>query len=216
MNDDLEARHREARERAAALKQRISKLDDASLDLMFLEARTHNGFAGPVPDDLLRRLFDTMKMGPTTANSSPARIVFVKSPAAKEKLRPALSPGNLDKTMAAPVCAIIAYDVEFWRHLPKLFPHRDMTGPFKDNPANAEKAAFRNGSLQGAYFIMAARALGLDTGPMSGFDNAKVDAAFFAGTAIKSNFLCNLGYGDTSKIFVRSPRFAFEEACRIE
>lgn len=205
-----------AREAAAELKTRIQTLNDDGLDLLFREARTFNGWLDrEVPDTLLNLLFDVMKMAPTSANMSPARLIFVKSTEAKERLKPALSPGNADKTMAAPVCAIVGHDVEFWRHLPKLFPLRDMTGPFKDNPANAETAAFRNGTLQGAYLILAARALGLDTGPMSGFDNTKIDEEFFAGTAIKSNFLCNLGYGDPSSIFQRSPRFGFEEVCQI-
>ena len=205
-----------AQEAVRTLKARIQSLDDDALDLLFREARTFNGWQDrEVPDTLLHRLFDLMKMAPTSANMSPARIVFVKSAAAKERLRPSLSPGNLDKTMAAPACAIIGYDVEFWRHLPKLFPHRDMTGPFKDNPKNAETAAFRNATLQGGYFILAARAVGLDCGPMSGFDNAKVDAEFFAGTAVKSNFLCNLGYGEPTSVFQRSPRFDFAEACTI-
>jgi len=205
-----------AQDAVRALKTRIQSLDNDGLDLLFREARTFNGWQDrAVPDEVLHALFDVMKMAPTSANMSPARIVFVKSSAAKERLRPALSAGNLDKTMAAPVCAIIGYDVEFWRHLPKLFPHRDMTGPFKDNPAAAQTAAFRNGTLQGGYFILAARALGLDCGPMSGYDAAKVDAEFFAGTAVRSNFLCNLGYGDPGSIFQRSPRFAFAEVCSI-
>ncbi|EDP62267.1 hypothetical protein BAL199_19638 [alpha proteobacterium BAL199] len=205
-----------AQEAVRALRARIQTIDDNALDLLFREARTFNGWQDrEVPDALLRRLFGLMKMAPTSANMSPARIVFVKSAAAKERLKPMLSPGNLEKTMAAPVCAIIGHDVEFWRHLPKLFPHRDMTGPFKDNPAAAETAAFRNATLQGGYFIMAARALGLDCGPMSGFDNAKTDAEFFAGTAIKSNFLCNLGYGDPTSVFQRSPRFEFAEVCQL-
>ena len=205
-----------AQEAVRALKARVQPLDDNALDLLFRDARTFNGWQDrDVPDALLHRLFDLMKMAPTSANMSPARIVFVKSAEAKERLRPTLSPGNVDKTLAAPVCAIIGHDLEFWRHLSKLFPHRDMTGAFKDNPAAAETAAFRNATLQGGYFIMAARAIGLDCGPMSGFDNAKVDAAFFAGTAVKSNFLCNLGYGDPTTVFQRSPRFDFAEACAI-
>jgi 3-hydroxypropanoate dehydrogenase len=144
------------------------------------------------------------------------RIVFVKSKAAKEKLKPALAPGNVDKTMLAPVTAIIAMDIHFYEKLPKLFPHADAKAWFKDLPeSELESAALRNSSLQGAYFIIAARAFGLDCGPMSGFDNAKVDAAFFAGTTIKSNFLCNLGHGDASKLYPRSPRLTFEEACQI-
>jgi 3-hydroxypropanoate dehydrogenase len=205
-----------ARQAATELKQRISSLDSDSLDLIFRDARTHNGWLDkPVSDEQLHQLYDIMKWGPTSANGSPARIIFVRSDAAKKRLEPALSEGNHDKTMAAPVVAIIGYDVEFWVHFPKLFPHKDMRGPFKDNPKAAETAAFRNGTLQGAYFIIAARALGLDCGPMSGFNSAKVDEEFFAGTAVKSNFLCNLGYGDVSKILQRSPRFDFDEVCKI-
>jgi 3-hydroxypropanoate dehydrogenase len=193
-------------------------LDAKSLDQIFRTARTHNAFSGSVSDAQLRELYDLMKFGPTTMNTQPARIVFVRTKEGKEKLRPALSPGNLDKTLAAPVTAIIAYDLNFYENLPKNFPHRpDAIKLFQgeDKKANNEKVAFRNGSLQGAYFLIAARALDLDTGPMSGFDNAKVDAAFFPDGRWKSNFLCNLGKGDPSKIFDRSPRLAFDEACRL-
>ncbi|HKX40921.1 MAG TPA: malonic semialdehyde reductase [Burkholderiaceae bacterium] len=184
---------------------------------LFDNARTHNGFtAEPIPEAKLKQLYELMKWGPTSANTSPARIVFVKSPAAKEKLLAAVSPGNHDKTKAAPVTAIIATDMEFYEKLPKLFPHADARSWFVGNQAMIDTTAFRNSSIQGGYFILAARALGLDCGPMSGFDNAKVDAAFFAGTPIKSNFLVNLGYGDPSKLFGRSPRLSFEEACRVE
>jgi 3-hydroxypropanoate dehydrogenase len=194
-------------------------LDAKSLDAIFRTARTHNAFAGTVSDAQLRALYDLMKWGPTTMNTQPARIVFVRSAAAKEKLRPALSPGNLDKTMAAPVTAIIAHDLMFYENLPRTFPHRpEAIKGFQgdEKKAGNEKVAFRNGSMQGAYFIIAARALGLDTGPMSGFDNAKVDAAFFPDGRWKSNFLCNLGKGDPSKVLDRLPRLGFDEACRIE
>jgi 3-hydroxypropanoate dehydrogenase len=191
-------------------------LPDSALDQIFRTARTHNVWLDrPVTDEQLRQIYDLMKWGPTSANCSPAWIVFVKSKAAKEKLRPALSPGNLDKTMAAPVTAIIAYDVEFYEKLPRLFPHADARSWFVGKPDLIETTAFRNGSLQGAYLIIAARSLGLDCGPMSGFNNALVDAAFFPGGKIKSNFLCSLGYGDPSKLFPRSPRLAFDEACKI-
>ena len=191
-------------------------LSDKALDQIFRTARTHNGWLDrPVTDDQLRRLYDLMKWGPTSANCSPARIVFVRSKAAKEKLKPALSPGNLDKTMAATATAIIAYDTEFYEKLPQLFPHADARSWFVGKPDLIETTAFRNGSLQGAYLIIAARAIGLDCGPMSGFDNALVDAAFFPGGKVKSNFLCNLGYGDPGKLFPRSPRLAFDEACKI-
>jgi 3-hydroxypropanoate dehydrogenase len=188
-----------------------------ALDQIFLEARTHNKWREePVPDELLRQLVDTMKMAPTSANQSPARFVFVKSAEAKKRLEPLLSEGNRAKTIAAPVCAIIAYDMEFYEHLPKLFPHADARSWFKGKPEAAiEASAFRNGTLQGAYLILAARALGLDTGPMSGFDNAGVDREFFAGTSYKSNFLCNLGYGDPSGVHPRSPRLTFEEMAKI-
>ena len=192
-------------------------LGSEALDLIFRNARTHNVWLDrPVEDALLRQAYDLAKMGPTSANMCPLRIVFVKSPEAKERLRPALDPGNVAKTMAAPVTAILGMDVHFYEQLPKLFPHADAKAWFKDLPDNVlEYIALRNASLQGAYFIMAARALGLDCGPMSGFDNAKVDAAFFAGTTVKSNFLCNLGHGDPSKLYPRSPRLSFEEACRF-
>jgi 3-hydroxypropanoate dehydrogenase len=193
------------------------KLNDESLDLIFRAARTHSVWLDkPVDDSLLAQVYDLAKMGPTSANMCPMRVVFVKSKAAKEKLKPALDAGNADKTMAAPVTAIIGMDIRFYEKLPKLFPHADAKAWFKDLPENVlEYIALRNGSLQGAYFMLAARSLGLDCGPMSGFDNAKVDAAFFAGTIVKSNFLCNLGHGDSTKLFPRSPRLSFEEACQI-
>lgn len=191
-------------------------LSDDALDQLFRSARTHNVLGGEISDQTLRQLYDLTKWGPTSANGSPARFVFVKSPQAKEKLRPALSEGNLAKTMAAPVTVIVAHDLEFYEKLPYLFPHDDARSWFAGNDAAINATAFRNGSLQGAYLILAARALGLDTGPMSGFDNAKVDEAFFAGTKIKSNFLINLGYGDHDKLFPRSPRLPFDEAARIE
>jgi 3-hydroxypropanoate dehydrogenase len=192
-------------------------LSDEGQDLLFRHARTHNVWLDqPVDDALLRQVYDLARMGPTSANMCPLRIVFVKSREAKEKLRPCLDAGNVDKTMKAPVTAILAMDVHFFEMLPKLFPHADARAWFKDLPENVlEYIALRNSSLQGAYFMLAARSLGLDCGPMSGFDNAKVDAAFFAGTTVKSNFLCNLGHGDVSKLYPRSPRLSFEEACRI-
>lgn len=205
-----------AQKAAADIKEKIQKLDDLSLDLLLREARTHNGWIDrDVTDDQLRQLFDLLKSGPTSANCSPARIIFVRSKAEKQRLIPALSPSNVDKTRAAPITAIIGYDTRFYDHLLRLFPQKDMTGPFKKNAAFAETTAFRNGTLQGAYFIIAARAIGLDTGAMSGFDNAKVDEAFFKGTSVKSNFLCNLGYGDPKAILARSPRFDFDEVCKI-
>jgi 3-hydroxypropanoate dehydrogenase len=187
------------------------------LDLIFRGARTHSAWLDkPVADDLLKQVYDLARMGPTSANMCPMRIVFVKSREAKERLKPALDAGNVDKTMKAPVTAIIAMDIHFYEQLPKLFPHVDAKAWFKDLPESVlEYIALRNGSLQGAYFMLAARSLGLDCGPMSGFNNARVDEAFFAGTTVKSNFLCNLGYGDASKLHPRSPRLAFEEACKM-
>jgi 3-hydroxypropanoate dehydrogenase len=191
-------------------------VDARVLDQIFGEARTHSFWReAPVSDDLLRRLYDLLKMGPTSANCIPARIVFVRSFEAKERLRPCLDPGNVDKTMAAPVTAIVGYDTEFHEKLPRLFPHADARSWFAGNSELIESTAFRNSSLQGAYLILAARALGLDCGPMSGFDNAKVDREFFPDGRVRSNFLINLGHGDPSKLHPRSPRLEFDEACRI-
>jgi 3-hydroxypropanoate dehydrogenase len=193
------------------------KLDTAALDQLFRNARTANGWTDqPVTDSELMALYDLMKMGPTSANMSPARILFLKSGGAKDKLKPFLNPGNVDKTMAAPVVAILGMDLEFYQHMPRLFPHNATAKSwFEGKPAFIESSAFRNSSLQGGYFIMAARSLGLDCGPMSGFDAAGVDAAFWSGTAVKTNFICNLGHGDPTKTFPRSPRFAFDEVCKI-
>jgi 3-hydroxypropanoate dehydrogenase len=194
-------------------------IDDKALDALFRNARTANGFTGtPVTDAQLRQLIDLMKMGPTSSNSQPARFVFLRSAQAKERLRPALSAGNLEKTLNAPVCAIIAFDTLFHEHLPRVFPHNQAAKSWFDGDekkAARETAAFRNGTLQGGYFILAARAIGLDCGPMSGFDNAKVDAEFFPDGRFRSNFLCNLGVGDPSKVFARSPRFEFDEICQV-
>ncbi len=194
-------------------------LDDKVFDLLFRNARSQNGFTSDaVSDDKLRQLYEIVKWAPTTMNIQPMRLVFVKSAEAKQKLAPALSPGNLDKTMAAPLCAIIAWDSNFFENLPRMFAHRpEAINIFKgpEKAAHAEKTAFRNGSVQGGYFILAARALGLDCGPMSGFDNAKVDAAFFPDGGWKSNFLCTLGKGDPTKVMARLPRLTFEEACKI-
>ena len=191
-------------------------INDECLDVIFRKARTHNSLSGEVTDAQLRAIWDTVKLGPTTANSQPARILFLRSKEARERLKPYLSPGNQDKTMAAPVTAIVGYDLEFYEKLPFLFPHNaEARSWFAGNPELIRTTAFRNGSLQGAYLILAARALGLDCGPMSGFDNGKVDAAFFPDGKVKSNFLCNLGYGDPAGLFPRSPRFAFDEACEI-
>ncbi|KFN42441.1 malonic semialdehyde reductase [Arenimonas oryziterrae] len=196
-------------------------LDASALDQLFRNARTYRGSAKawidrPVTDDLLRRLYELARMGPTSANCSPARIVFVRTPEAKAKLRQALDAGNVEQTMAAPVTAIIGNDHEFYEKLPKLFPFADARSWFVGNQPSIDVTAFRNGTLQGGYVILAARALGLDCGPMSGFDNAKLDQLFFAGTQIRSNFLINLGYGDPASLSPRSPRLDFDEACRID
>ena len=188
-----------------------------ALRQIFLEARTHNGWLDkPVTDDQLRQLYDLMKWGPSSANSSPARFVFIRSQEAKERLRPTLSSGNVEKTMAAPVTVIVAYDLRFYEKLPKLFSHKPaMRDLYAANEKLAEETARRNSSLQGAYLIVAARSLGLDCGPMSGFDSAKLDQEFFHGSYVKSNFLCNLGYGDPSKLMSRLPRLEFDEACTV-
>lgn len=194
----------------------MTVLDANALDQLFRSARTHNAWqTKDVSDEQLHALYDLLKWGPTSANASPARFVFVKSPEARATLKDTLAPGNVDKTMSAPVTVIVAQDMAFYDKLPELFPHADARSWFVGNDALIESTAFRNATLQGAYLIMAARALGLDTGAMSGFDNAKVDAAFFAGTTIKSNFLVNLGYGDAAGLFPRSPRLAFADAARI-
>jgi 3-hydroxypropanoate dehydrogenase len=191
-------------------------IDEAALRQLFLEARTHNKWTDePVSDETLRQLYDVLKQAPTSANSSPGRFLFLRSRQAKERLRPALSQGNTEKTMAAPVTVIVAYDPRFYDHLPRLFPHTDARSWYAENEELAEATAFRNGALQGAYLIMAARALGLDCGAMSGFDNAKVDAEFLWDRGWKSNFLVNLGHGDPSGVRPKGPRLAFEEVCAI-
>jgi 3-hydroxypropanoate dehydrogenase len=192
-------------------------IDAKSLDTLLRGARTHNVWQDkPVSEDQLRQIHEIMKWGPTSTNCQPARIVFVRSREGKEKLRPALSPGNLDKTMAAPVTAIIAYDSQFYEHMPRIFPHNPAAQSLysgEDKKEHALRTAFRNGSLQGAYFIIAVRAVGLDAGAMSGFNNAVVDQAFFPDGRYKSNFLCNIGYGDHSKLFNQNPRLAFDDVC---
>ncbi|MEI7842203.1 MAG: malonic semialdehyde reductase [Gallionellaceae bacterium] len=192
------------------------QLDTSSLDLIFRNARSHNGWLNkPVSDEQLRQIYDLMKWAPTSANSSPARILFIKSAEAKQRLLPTMLPGNTEKTLSAPVTAIIAQDHEFYEKLPALFPHADARSWFVGNQALIDATAFRNSSLQGAYLLLAVRALGLDAGPMSGFDSAQVDQEFFAGTKIKSNFMINIGYGDASKLFSRGPRLSFDEAAQI-
>ena len=191
-------------------------LSDAGMDLLFRDARTHNAWLDKeVSDVLLEAIYDLAKIGPTSANCSPMRVIYVRSAEAKERLKPALDEGNVEKTMVAPATAIIGYDLAFYEHLPRIFPHApDARSWFAGKPAHIETTAFRNGSLQGAYFILAARSLGLDCGPMSGFDNKAVDREFFPDGTVKSNFLCNLGYGDPSVLFPRSPRLEFDEACQ--
>ena len=191
-------------------------LTDPALDQLFRTARTYNAFSGEISDDTLHQLYDLLKFGPTEANTCPARIVFVKSKEAKARLEPALSEGNHVKTMAAPCVAIVGYDMRFFDKLPVLFPHTDAKSWFDQrSDENLAWVAMRSSSLQTAYLILAARALGLDCGPMSGFDNAKVDAEFFTGTSVRSNILVNLGIGDPASIFPRSPRLGFDEACQI-
>ena len=193
-----------------------SILDDATLDRLFRGARTHNGWqARPVPRRLLEEAVDLAKMGPTAANTSPLRILFVESPEAKERLRPALAPGNVEKTMTAPVSAIMAHDLAFYDLLPKLFPHVDARAWFVGNDDFIKHTAEQSGTLQAAYFLLALRAVGLDAGPLNGFDNAKVDETFFAGSTLRSNFIINIGYGDETKLFPRSPRLDFDEIARF-
>jgi 3-hydroxypropanoate dehydrogenase len=218
--------HQEGEERPMS-----NPLGGEALDQLFREARSHNAWLDrPVTDDTLRQLYEVMKWGPTSANGNPARFVFLRSQESKERLRPILSPGNVEKTMTAPVTVIVAYDLLFFEKLPKLFPHNPaMRNLFAGNPQLIEVTAKRNSSLQGAYLMIAARALGLDVGPLSGFDNARLDEEFFGGGRecegceqeffpsghVKSNFLCNLGYGDPAKLYPRSPRLAFDEACTL-
>ncbi|MCE2762533.1 MAG: malonic semialdehyde reductase [Acetobacteraceae bacterium] len=199
------------------MSETAAPLDDQALDQLFRAARTQNKWQDrPVPDAKLHELYDLLKWGPTSANSSPARFVFVRTPEGKAKLKEALSAGNTEKTMTAPVTAIVCYDSYFYDKLGQLFPHADAKPWFTSSPEFAEKTAFRNGSLQGAYLMLAARAIGLDVGAMSGFDNTKVDELFLFGTGWKSNFLVNLGYGDPAGLFPRSPRLSFDEAARLE
>lgn len=193
----------------------MTALPPDALDQMFRAARTHNAFHGPITDADLEAIFDLMKWGPTGANSCPARFRFIRSPESKARLRPTLQAGNVEKTMAAPVTALIGYDLEFYEHLPKLFPHTDARSWFVGNEPSIRHNAFMNASLQAGYFIVAARALGFDCGPMSGFDSVQADAAFFAGTSIKSFMLVNLGHGDPAKLYPRGPRFEFADVCSV-
>ena len=220
MLDDLTEEQKQivtaAQEKFKDLKERINPLDEEALNLVFGEARSMNGWQDKdVSDAMIRSLYDLTKMGPTSTNCSPARFVFVKSEAEKAKLESTLMPNNISKVMTAPVVAIIAYDLDFSDHMTKLFPHMDVAPMYKGNDEMNVSTAFRNSSLQGAYLMMVARAMGLDCGPMSGFDNQLIDETFFSDTNIKSNFLCCIGYGDSTKIFQRLPRLDFDEVCKI-
>ena len=208
---------RRAQKAAADLHERVGPLNVAALDLLFLQARSHNGWLQrEVPESLIRELYEITRWGPTSMNCCPARFVFVRSAVGKERLRPALAPANVEKVMTAPVIAIAGFDLSFPDHLPRLFPHRDLSTVFAGDLPKIRETAFRNATLQAGYLMLAARALGLDCGPMSGFDAATVDREFFSGTAVQTNFLCGLGYGDTARLFHRLPRLSFEEACRLE
>jgi 3-hydroxypropanoate dehydrogenase len=213
MNDVIER----ARQEVAELRSRITMLDDDALDLVVRKARSHHKWTDrPVSDAQLRQIFDIAKRAPTAFNSNPMRIVFVRTQESKARLAPALTGPNVPKMEAAPVTAILAYDMKFYEHFGKLHPHKaEVAEKFRSSAAKAQESAFRNSSIQGAFFIIAVRAIGLDAGPMSGFDNAVVDEEFFKGTSLKSNFLCNIGYADEAGLFQRLPRFDFEEICDI-
>ena len=211
---DLEALRNQAQQDIRELRQQIDHLDQPAIDLILQRARSHYAWQDrPVSEDQIKRLYEITKMGATSMNSCPARFVFVTSQEGKERLAKAVKPPNIPKLMGAPLTVIVAYDTEFWRELLKLFPHEDRRGHFSDKPAFAEETAFRNSTLQGGYMMIAARAMGLDVGAMSGFNNAAVDEEFFANSTLKSNFLCNIGYADESALFQRLPRFEFDEAC---
>ena len=211
---ELDALRAKAQADHRDLRARLPRLSDDSIDLILREARSHYAWTDkPVPDALLQEIHEITIAGATSMNTLPARFVFVKSSEGKERLSKALKPANLPKMMGAPVTAIIAYDIDFWKRLPFLFPHEDRRPHFEGNEKMIADTAFRNGTLQGAYFMIAARALGLDVGAMSGFSNAIVDEEFFAGTTFKSNFLCNLGYADETALFQKLPRFSFDQVC---
>lgn len=213
---ELELARTRAQSTVRALRDAVGRLDDRAIDLILREARSHYAWLDrPVSRELLETIYDITAAGPTSMNSCPARFIFVTSQEGKARLAKALKSKNVDKMMAAPVTAIIAYDGEFWRQLPYLFPHEDRRPHFQGKPDHSEVTAFRNGTLQGAYFMIAARALGLDVGAMSGFSNEVVDQEFLAGTTLKSNFLCNLGYADEMALFQKLPRLAFDEACEF-
>ena len=213
-DEELADLRNRAQEDVRTLRNRISNLDPDSLALILTGARSHYAWTDrPVEESVLREIYEIARMGATSMNSCPARFIFVRSAEGKEKLAKSLKPTNVHKVMGAPVTAIIAHDINFWERLLFLFPHEDRRPHFKDKPEHAETTAFRNATLQGAYFMIAARALGLDVGPISGFSNEIVDQEFFAGTSLRSNFLCNLGYADENALFQRLPRFSFEDVC---
>ncbi len=213
-SNDLDLDRLQAQQDIRRLRERISQLDDASLDLILTGARSHYAWQDkPVTNEQIRRMYDIVKMGSTSMNSCPARFTFIQSKEGKERLAPALKPPNIPKMMGAPLTVIVSYDVEFWRELLKLFPHEDRRGHFEGKPEYSEETAFRNSTLQGGYLIIAARAIGLDVGAMSGFSNEMVNREFFSGTTLKSNFLCNIGYADEAALFQRLPRFEFEDVC---
>ena len=216
LKPDLESLRAAAQQDVRDLRTQISQLDQASIDLILERARSHYAWQDrPVTDEQIHRMYEITKMGSTSMNGCPARFIFVRSKEGKEKLAKSVKPTNLPKLMGAPLTVIVAYDVEFWRELLKLFPHEDRRGHFKDKPEYSEETAFRNSTLQGGYLMIAARAIGLDVGAMSGFSNEIVDQEFFAGTTLKSNFLCNIGYADESALFQRLPRFAFDDVCEF-
>ena len=216
LKPDLESLRAAAQQDVRDLREQISQLDQASIDLILERARSHYAWQDrPVTDEQIHRMYEITKMGSTSMNGCPARFIFVRSKEGKERLAKSVKPTNLPKLMGAPLTVIVAYDVEFWRELLKLFPHEDRRGHFKDKPEYSEETAFRNSTLQGGYLMIAARAIGLDVGAMSGFSNEIVDQEFFAGTTLKSNFLCNIGYADESALFQRLPRFAFDDVCEF-
>lgn len=205
-----------AQQSAADLKARIACLDDDGQALLFTEARTHNGWLDkPIEVETLNHLFELVKWAPTSANAQPARYIFLSSSAGKTRLKPHLSTGNIEKTMTAPVTAIVAHDLSFFEDMVKNFPMKDMSGHYRNDPAAAERMALRNSTIQGTFLMLAARAIGLDIGAISGFDHDGVDREFFEGTSYRSNFLCNLGYGDPKKLYRRLPRYTFDDACQV-
>ena len=212
--DDLDARRLEAQQDVRDLRAQISALDEASIDLILTRARSHYAWKDvPVTDAQIQRMYEIVKMGSTSMNGCPARFVFVRSPEGKERIAKSLKPANVPKAMGAPLTVIVAYDLNFWQQLPKLFPHEDRRPHFRDKPEYTEDTAYRNSTLQGGYLMIAARAIGLDVGAMSGFSNEIIDREFFAGTTLKSNFLCNIGTADETALFQRLPRFEFDEVC---